>query len=228
MKEHLWWIVAVLASIALLVGLVMVGGRGPAAPDIGNEDTRPRAAGTLSEPAHDADHSKGPADAAVTLIEYSDFQCPACAAYQPLIERLTKEFPNDVRFVYRHFPLRSIHANAQLAAQSTEAADKQGKFWEMHDALFSTQREWSVISNPKNFFVELAESIDLDRNQFENDLDSADAIQAINDDFNHGTRSNVQGTPSLYLNGQKINNPSSYEALRDLVQDEINRANGQG
>ncbi len=97
----------------------------------------------------EADWSKGNLESPVVLLEYSDFQCPACKARGPIIENLLGEFGDHIRFVYRHMPLSSIHNNAQLAAQATEAAGVQGKFWEMHDHLFETQSEWSGLSKSK-------------------------------------------------------------------------------
>jgi len=91
------------------------------------------------------DHYKGNPDAQVVLIEYSDFQCPACRAYIPIITSLIEQFPDDLVVVYRHFPLQSVHANARAAAEASEAAAKQGKFWEFHDILFDKQTEWSRL-----------------------------------------------------------------------------------
>lgn len=220
MKQHLWWIIALGGTLALLFILVSFGANSntPTIPQNGNHGDPIPASGTLYEDVTEEDHAKGSADAAVTLVEYSDFQCPACRAFHPVIEQLVEEFPEDVRFVYRHFPLRSIHPNAQLAGQATEAAALQGQFFEMHDALFNTQSQWSSLPDPADFFVELAGSLELNQEQFRTDMESSDARNAVNDDLRNGNRSNVQGTPSLFINGNKISNPRSYEELKGLVE----------
>lgn len=217
MKEHLWWIIALLGSAGLLILLVMMGGRGPSGTLNTGSGNQPPATGTLVEAVGEYDHVRGTTESSVQLVEYSDFQCPACGAYHPLLKRVSEEFP-DIQFVYRHFPLRSIHPNAQPAAQAAEAAALQGRFWEMHDSLFETQREWSAVKDSKDYFVTLAESLGLNKEQFLADFEADEVKKMISDDYNSGTRSNVQGTPSLYLNGQKINSPGSYDELKTLIE----------
>lgn len=170
------------------------------------------------------DHTKGPATAAVTLIEYSDFQCPACAAYFPVIKQLQEAFPNDLRVVYRNYPLTQTHANAMGAALATEAAAKQSKFWEMHDVLFGRQRDWSSLSNPADKFLEYAKELGLSEEQFKADAVSDESKARIKADQALANRLRIQSTPTFYLNDINIQNPQGFEPFKALVQDAIARA----
>lgn len=164
------------------------------------------------------DWVKGPADAKVTLIEYSDLQCPACASYYPLVKDLGKAFPKDLRIVYRHFPLRQIHTNAQLAAQAAEAAGIQSRFWEYHDILFERQRDWAIEDDPRELFYKYAKELKLDEEKFKTDIDSEAVKQAIDLDIKQGMQARVNATPSFILNGQKIVNPRSLEEFKQLIE----------
>ena len=167
--------------------------------------------------ATDSDWSKGSATAPHTLVEYSDFQCPSCAAYFPLLKRLVEEHGQDVRVVYRNFPLDQIHPNARVAAHAAEAAGLQGKFFEMHDALFNTQGTWSADKNPEIFFEDLARSLSLDTAKFKTDLKSTAVSDKVNAQVAGGTNSGVNSTPTLFLDGKLITNPGTYEELVSLV-----------
>jgi protein-disulfide isomerase len=216
MKNNLGWIIAILGTLLLLFILVQAGSNGQQ----GNGAPSPIGSAQgdqLRPPINDADHTKGAANGSVTIVEYSDFQCPGCAGLAPVISQAIAEFPNDITFAYRHFPLRSIHANAQMAGQATEAAAMQGKFWDMHDVLFNTQSQWSSLDDPTEFFTELARSIGLDTQQFGADLTSKDAVNAVNDEYNSAIANNLRGTPSLFVNGTYIDTPRSYSELRTLV-----------
>lgn len=164
---------------------------------------------------------KGNPEASVTLVEYSDFQCPACKNYFPLVKRLSEELPQDLRFVYRQYPLTSIHRNAFASAKASEAAGKQGKFWEMHDLLFENQDSWSTDSNPDDKFEGYAGEIGLDIEQFKTDYDSDEVKDAVNEDITTANRLGFSSTPSFTLNGRRIENPRSYDALKQLIEDEI-------
>lgn len=150
------------------------------------------------------DHATGATESAKLLVEYSDLQCPACAAYQPLIKQLLAEHGSEFTFVYRHFPLRQIHKNAQIAAQAAEAAHKQGKFWEMEDKLFTNQKDWSEKGNAEEFFVGYAQEFGLNTDQFKTDLHSQEAKDKVNADYASGIQARVSSTPSFFLNGEKV------------------------
>lgn len=172
----------------------------------------------LLTPVMEIDQFKGNPSAPTTIVEYSDFQCPFCAKFYPLTAQLVKEMPDQVKFVYRHFPLRSIHKNAQLAGQAAEAAGKQGKFWEMHDVLFNTQDSWSALEKPEEKFTEYANSLGLDLTKFSADLNSREVIDKVNADYKDAVRNGINGTPTIFVNGKKVELPASYEELKNLIQ----------
>ncbi|MEK7193318.1 MAG: thioredoxin domain-containing protein [Patescibacteria group bacterium] len=157
---------------------------------------------------------KGNAEAKVTLIEYSDFQCPACGTYYPIVKKLLEDYGDRIRFVYRHFPLRQIHKNADIAAQAAEAAGVQGKFWEMHNAIFEHQRDWSESSDAKKMFIEYATTIGLDEDQFLKDLGNKTAKEKIDEDLQSGLSAGVNATPSFFLNGQKMPQPKGLDDFK--------------
>lgn len=169
---------------------------------------------------NEKDQKKGSQNSPIVLVEYSDYQCPACAAYHPLVEELLKTYSDKILFVYRHFPLRQ-HQYAQLAAQTAEAAGKQGKFWEMHAKLFENQGIWSESSKAKETFLDYAKELNLDTEKFLADLDSEAVKDKILSDYQSGVSFGVNGTPSFYLNGRKINNPSGLEAFKSSIEAEI-------
>lgn len=204
-----------LSAVILVAGVVMVSTgqqQTPIDEQLASEETRLRA----------SDHVKGPNQAPLTLIEFSDFQCPACASYHSVLKELTQEFQNEIQIVYRHFPIRSLHRHAELAARAAEAAGKQGKFWEMHDILFELQAEWAEEKNPQERFFEYAQSLDLDLDVFKTDLNSNQVSDKVNADNQSGLRLGVDATPTFYLNGKKIQNPGSYEEFKKLLQSNLN------
>lgn len=154
--------------------------------------------------------AKGPADAKVTIVEFSDFQCPACRAVQPLIKQIVNQYPNDVRFVYRHYPLVSIHPYAQLAAQASEAAAEQGKFWEFHDLLFEKQPEWAQLSSAtqvEDKFVEYAGQMGIDSAKFREKIAADEIRQKVLADVADSQELNLSGTPSLFVNNTRVPAP---------------------
>ncbi|MBX4215487.1 DsbA family protein [Candidatus Parcubacteria bacterium] len=164
------------------------------------------------------DWTRGAKNPKVTMIEYSDFQCPACGAYEPLLAQAQAEFKDTLQFAYRHFPLTQIHQNALLAAQASEAAGKQGKFWEMHDLLFQKQSEWSNSATAKALFEGYAATLKLNAARFAADIDSKEVEDAIKADFEEGLRLGVNATPTIYVNGKKIASPRDYAALKSTLE----------
>ncbi|HEY9583621.1 MAG TPA: thioredoxin domain-containing protein [Candidatus Paceibacterota bacterium] len=163
-----------------------------------------------------SDWVKGATSSAVTLIEYSDFQCPACGSYFPVVERLLLENPQ-VRFVYRHFPLQQ-HVNAFAASQASEAAGEQGKFWEMHETLFTNQTAWEISKTVKTIFEGYAQDLGLDMDKFKNDYSSKEISDKINTDLKSGLKAGINSTPTFYLNGKKIQQ-NGYEEFKKLISD---------
>lgn len=169
-----------------------------------------------------SDHVKGNKDSKVVLVEYADFQCPACGTYYPLVKQIALDFGNSIAVVSRNFPLRSNHKNAQMAAQAAEAAGKQEKYWEMHDFLFERQEKWSELADVKETFKQYAKELKLDEKKFEEDLVSAPVVQKVEADYQSGIQAEVNSTPTFYLNGKKVN-PRSYQDFRTLIEDELNK-----
>ena len=149
-------------------------------------------------------HIKGNPDASVDLVEHSDFQCPACGQFYPVVKEVMDLYGDQIRFEYKHFPLVSIHPYAVPAAKAAEAAGQQGKFFEMHDMLFENQSTWSKASNPQAYFVQYAEEIGLDIALFKKHVGASSIDKRIEDDFNEARTLGLTGTPSFFLNGEKM------------------------
>jgi len=170
------------------------------------------------------DYVKGNPAAPVTLIEYLDFECEACGAYYPLLKQLSAEFPDDLRIVTRYFPLPG-HRNGMTAALAVEAAARQGKYAEMHDALFENQAAWGEqqSANPA-IFETYAAQIGLDLPRFKADVKDASVRARVERDFASGEELGNTGTPSFFLNGKKLENPGGYEALKQAIEDALAEA----
>ena len=163
---------------------------------------------------------KGPEDAPITIVEFSDFQCPACRAVQPTLAQISQEFPDKVKIVYRHFPLDSIHPNARLAAQATEAALAQGKFWEFHDKLFLAQGEWDKIGNKDELlakFAAYAEELKIDKQQFLEKIESQEIATIVQSDTEMGNSIPVQATPTFFVNGKMTAAPQLLDTVQSLA-----------
>jgi len=158
--------------------------------------------------------SKGPADAKVTIVEFSDYQCPFCSQAEPLLDQVMQAYPKDVKRVYKQFPLTSIHPNALPASKAAVAAGKQGKFWEMHAKLFGNQRDLS----PDNY-KKWAEELKLDMARFEKDLAAPDVQGAIDKDGQEARAADVTGTPTIFVNGKRLQQRSleGFKAAIDAV-----------
>lgn len=164
-----------------------------------------------------SDWTKGNQDVKIILIEYSDFQCPACAAYYPFLKQLEQELGNKFLFVYRHFPLPQ-HKNASLAAAAAEAAGRQGKFWEMHNLIFENQKVWSDQPKAEEEFIKYAQTIGLDIAKFKNDLNSKEIKNKVKSDYQSGVRARVNATPTFFLNGKRLENPRNYEEFKKIIE----------
>ncbi len=170
----------------------------------------------------EGDWTKG-AKGSLVLVEYSDFQCPACASYYPLVKQLMVEYGMRVQFVYRHFPLSQIHPNAASAAYAADAAGKQGKFWSMHDILFEQQKEWSARTDAPALFEQYATGLGLDLEKFKKDMQSEEVKKHVNDNVESGEKAGVDSTPSFYLDGKKIQNPRGYAEFKALVSSALSK-----
>ena len=155
------------------------------------------------------EHSKGGADAAVVLTEYSDFQCPACQAFEPVVAQVLAQYGQKIRFEYKHYPL-PIHQFAIQAAQASEAAAQQGKFFEYHDRLFAEQKTWSTSQTPQLLFLQYAQDLGLNVDQFKRQMQSSVIKDAVKKAQKDAGNMGLTGTPSFFLNGQKME-INSYE-----------------
>jgi protein-disulfide isomerase len=176
----------------------------------------------LGEQISATDRIFGNPNGTIELVEYSDFQCPACAAASPKVNQLLIDYKDKIKFVYRHFPLKSIHPNAEPAAKAAEAAGVQGKFMEMGDLLFKNQSSWKDSPNPTGLFVDYATQLGLNTDDFQRDMRSDDIKTKINRDYQSGIDGGVNSTPTFFLNGKKIANPATYEGFKQLIEEAIN------
>lgn len=156
----------------------------------------------LTEPVSNRDHTEGNIDAPITLVEYGDYQCPGCGQAYPQVKDLLEKLGENIRFVFRNFPLTQLHPYALLGAVAAEAAGLQGKFWEMHDMIYENQIDLSP-----NGVMDFAEQLGLDMTKFQQDLNNDELQDRIEHDFTTGINSGVNGTPSFYVNGEKYEGP---------------------
>ncbi len=166
-------------------------------------------------------HIKGNENAVVTLVEYSDFQCPACGAFQPTVNEVMAEFGDKVKFEYKHYPLVQIHPFAEPAARAAEAAGQQGKFFEYADMLFAKQNEWSKSTNPTGFFKRYAEELELDLEKFVQHQKSSLLQGNIKANMLEARELGLTGTPSFYLNGTKME-VSSFDEFKAKIAEAVN------
>ena len=172
-------------------------------------------------------HSVGPDDAPVTLEEFGDFQCPPCGLLHPVLKDMEKEFGPQLRVIFREFPLAQTHQHAINAARAAEAAGMQGKFWEMHDLIFTNQRTWKDAFDARPAFEGYAVQLGLDIGKFRRDVTSSAVDQRITLDGRRANAMGVSGTPTVFMNGREVPFESlPPEKLRPLIQAEL-RAKGR-
>jgi protein-disulfide isomerase len=188
-----------------------------------NENVKPE--NTLPQPAQgetqptiqtfeitSKDHVRGDFNAQITLVEFSDFECPFCARHYPTLKKILEDYKGKVRLVYKHFPL-SFHPNAQKAAEASECAVEQGKFWEYHDKIFENQA--SGLSLEK--FKQWAKELGLDTSKFNDCLDSGKYAQKVQADYQEGLQKGVNGTPTTFVNGQPLSGALPYESFKQII-----------
>jgi protein-disulfide isomerase len=163
----------------------------------------------------------GPKSAAVTLVEFSDFQCPYCAAAVPQIRALLKAYPTQVKLIFKQFPLEN-HPQADLAAAAALSAQKQGKFWELHDAMYESQGDLSRSS-----ILAMAAKAGLDTKRLEEDMDSTSVRETVVRDVQDGEKAGVQGTPTIFINGQKYNGAINLSIMRPIIDVALKQSGGK-
>ncbi len=169
----------------------------------------------------ETDHILGDLNKAkIVVIEYSDFECPACQSFYPIVKSLKEKYKDEVVFIYRHLPLIEIHPKALMAAQAAEAASKQGKFWEMHNLLFEKQAEWKNSPNPKELFLSYAKTLNLDLDKFKKDFENQEIKEKILNERSEALKLGLQGTPSFFVN-RKLVTLTSYDSLEKEIEKEL-------
>jgi len=171
---------------------------------------------SLRPPVSIKDHVQGNMQASVELLEYGDYQCPYCGQAYPIIKAIQRKFGKDLKFVFRNFPLAESHPQARIAAIAAEAADRQGKFWEMHDTLYENQRDLHAPA-----LMGYAKLLGLDIEHFQSDIGNNEVIQRVEDDFESGVRSGVNGTPGFFINGEKYNYDWGEESLALFIKNKL-------
>ena len=217
MDKKFWLILTVV--VAVIIGVfVLAGGKKTSGDSKFTGDPRQ---------VQTDDWTEGPTGAKVTLIEYGDFQCPGCGALFPALEQIKAEMGDKFLFVFRHFPLTSIHPNAMAAHRAAEAAGQQGKFFAMHDLLYARQVQWSNASSAASIFETYASELALNAEQFKTDVASQEVFDKIARYQDSGNQLGLTSTPTLLLNGQKIDNPASVDELQQVLNDAISAAEGE-
>ncbi|HSD55652.1 MAG TPA: thioredoxin domain-containing protein [Candidatus Saccharimonadales bacterium] len=212
MDKRFWAIIGVI--IVVFAGILMV-----------NNNSKDKDASSGSN-AKATEHIRGKADSKVKLVEYGDFQCPYCGQYYPIVEQVVAKYEDKIAYQFRNLPLNQIHQNAFAASRAAEAADEQGKFWDMYHLLYQNQKSWSDSTSVNSIFNGYAEQLKLNLTQFKKDFASSKVNARINADkeaFNK-TKEAVS-TPTFFLNGKKIEATSADE-FGKLIDAELKK-NGQ-
>lgn len=168
---------------------------------------------TLTVEVNEEDHIQGADSAQITLVEYGDYQCPYCRKAHPIVKKIQETLGDKLRFVFRDFPLRKIHPNAEHAAEASEIAAAHGKFWEMHDLLYENQK-----SLEDENLIEYAESLGIDREKFAADLENGTYQKKVRDEFISGIESGVNATPTFFINGVRFDGSWDYDSLLEALE----------
>lgn len=210
MDKRFWAIIGVI--IAIFVGILIFSGNKEEKKENGNSST-----------SQTTNHVRGKTDSKVTLVEYGDFQCPYCAQYFPIVEEVVNKYQDRIKFQFRNLPLEQIHQNAFAAARAAEAADKQGKFWEMYSQLYQNQQSWSQASNARPTFESYAQQLGLNMTKFKSDFASSEVNGRINADKKEFQKTKLPvTTPTFLLNGERIQ-PTSVEEFSKLIDAELKK-----
>jgi protein-disulfide isomerase len=163
--------------------------------------------------------ARGPEDAPITIVEFSDYQCPFCRRAEPTIEQVLARYEGKIRFVYRHFPLDRIHPQARGASEAAACADKQGKFWEYHSALFAENAQLERAS-----LDALAEQLELDTAAFASCLEEGQTKELVEKDLQAGSEAGVTGTPAFFINGIPLRGAVPETDFQRIIDQELDDA----
>ena len=172
----------------------------------------------------DKDHVKGAKNPKITIVEYGDFQCPFCGVVHPTVEQVLPEYKDDVRFVFRHFPITNIHPNTLVMHRAAEAAGNQGKFFELYDMIYENQREWSESKGPVGLVTGYAKKLGLDMDKFTKDLNSSEVADRVRDVKNEGAKAGVESTPAFFIDGKPVDAPQSADQFRETINKALKAA----
>ena len=216
MKKNLPTII-IIGLIVLVIGFVIYAMTRPEDTGKATNTERPKVEADSAKLSDG--HSLGPADAKVTLSEFGDYQCPACAKYHPVVkDQILPKYEGKLKFVFLNYPL-PIHKNAQAAAQAAEAVGLQGsdKFWKMHDILYERQADWEKEKDPKSKFESYAKESGANLDQYKKDLDSQQVIDIINQQAALGDAFKIPGTPTFFVNGVMIDTENGVDAITQAI-----------
>ena len=202
----------ILSTVAIIAGAAFIFSRPANAPTV-NPDVLVR----------EDSHKVSSPSATVTMVEFGDFQCPACGAYHTVVKQLMQKYASSVSLVFRNYPLPA-HQNAMISALAAEAAGKQGKYWLMYDKLYESQSEWGTSDKARDFLIGYAKDMNLDVKQFTADLDNEDLKKRINNDVTDGNVLGINATPTFFLNNVQITNPASVAEFDALVKAAIDKS----
>lgn len=207
-------IILIITIVLLVGGVFLLSQKGPSQTQ------------TIINPVvSQIDYSKGGKigtdSAKIKLVEFSDFQCPACLVAEPYVRKLRTDYPTQIQFIYKEFPLAQ-HNHSREAATLAEAAAEQGKFWEMHDKLFDTQTQWSGMNDVIPFFLDLAKQLGLDENKVKQALQQNSFKAKFDDSIAEGERIGVDAVPTFFLNGHKLN-LQNFSDLNTVIAEELKK-----
>jgi protein-disulfide isomerase len=218
MSKQFWAVIA--GIVIVLVGIFALTGNKSDNTSKGSTST-----GATS-------HIEGKGTTGVTLVEFGDYQCPYCSIYYPTVKQVVAEYGDKITFQFVNFPLPSLHLNAFAAARAAEAADKQGKFWEMHDLIYTNSDPngstgWVASKTPSSFFNQYATQLKLNMDQFKKDYASSAVNDAINADMTKGNKLGIEGTPAFMVNGKKVTIQNTVDDFRKVLDEAIKNKSAQ-
>jgi protein-disulfide isomerase len=217
-------IIGIIATFLLIAGGVFLMSRGTSsgAKQISSNILVPKnayMAGGVSQ----GSYLPATSSAKLTLVEFGDYECPACIEYHPFVKQILSEFSGQVNYVFRNYPL-SQHANAPVSAYAAEAAGLQGKYWQMHDKIYESTGEWVASSDAKSIFIGYAGVLGLDVKKFTSDIDSDTVKGKVQSDMNDGNLVKLDATPTFYINGVKVNSlTGNYANFKSVVSAELSK-----
>jgi protein-disulfide isomerase len=224
-KTTLWFIIGFI--VLVIGGLVVAGIYSAGSPSSSSNNFVSTTAPGITA----SDWKEGNPNAKITLVEYGDFECPACGAYFPIVQQLVANYSSTVLFVFRNFPLYQVHQNAGISAQAAEAAGLQGKYWQMNNLLYEKQNEWATIPPDQvvsQVFDVYAQSLGLNVDKFNQDISSSAVLNKIKADVSTGDAAQIDHTPTFFVNLKQIPNPSNYNEFVTAFNQALGASSTQG